>query len=253
MRDTVWGVIHEVWCQCMLVLLVNAPDVTIEIYEDCMGLSQWRISHESSYQSDLEQFCLRGEYFFEGSVLKNCSTVFYQDLVRLQFLDERGEVAKVFVRSKLDSFCVFKGFSFGDFLKSRYNSKHIANMHQHEICTFASFPKHSNMQAPPGTFVLARGPKYTQSPRVCGAFYPFMEKGTVDAQILNANNTGVRIPLSLKLKWCFQLCSSLHYVHFEVHIYHMDIKPPNLLLDTNKDFILIDFEQCDASRHILAP
>lgn len=49
------------------------------------------------------------------------------------------------------------------------------------------------------------------------------------------------------------MASTISHTHLEGHTYHMDIKPSNMLLDSNENLILIDWEQSGAPKCTVAP
>jgi len=69
-----------------------------------------------------------------------------------------------------------------------------------------------------------------------------MADGTLDDQVKKSKSTGTCLPLMNKAIWCFQMALAISHTHFTAYIFHMDIKPANFVLDTNKDLILIESE-----------
>jgi hypothetical protein len=49
------------------------------------------------------------------------------------------------------------------------------------------------------------------------------------------------------------MASAVFHTHFTARTFHVDIKPANVLLDMNRDLILIDCEQSGAAPYTLAP
>ena len=80
-----------------------------------------------------------------------------------------------------------------------------------------------------------------------------MQHGTLDDQVQQTSPTVNRLPLIDKAKWCFQMASAIAHTHFAAHTFHMDIKPANIVVDANRDLILIDWEQSGAWQYSLAP
>ena len=54
MHEALYSSIREVWNQCIGYQYITALDVTVEMYEDAKRQNQWRISHESLYNKDVE-------------------------------------------------------------------------------------------------------------------------------------------------------------------------------------------------------
>ncbi|KAK5991485.1 hypothetical protein PT974_09768 [Cladobotryum mycophilum] len=89
--------------------------------------------------------------------------------------------------------------------------------------------------------------------RICGSLYVYCEKGSL-ADVLNKTTVErIRLPLSLKARWCFQLCSAMAHVHFKAGSYHQDLKPPNIIVDDDQNLLIADWEQSGANPFILAP
>ena len=80
-----------------------------------------------------------------------------------------------------------------------------------------------------------------------------MEIGTLDDQIQNSRATEERLPLINKAACCFQMASAIAHTHLMAHTFHMDIKAANVVLNSRKSLILIDWEQSGAALYTLAP
>ncbi|KAL8745462.1 MAG: hypothetical protein Q9190_002399 [Brigantiaea leucoxantha] len=251
MREALYSSIRGVWDQCTRHPSVTSADVTIEIYEDAERQTQWRISHESLYDQYVESLLpISGLFTDKEAELQAYNTIDYSSLVHIRHPGGRGRTAVV--RSS-ETLYVFKGVDFGLFLESQANFKLQKDVCYHEIRTISSLPAHPNIVAPSNTFVTVRKIDDDQQAFVCGALYPFMEHGTVEDQIQNAQATGARLPLISKAAWCFQMASAIAHAHFTAHTFHMDIKPANFVLNAHKDLILIDWEQSGAPLYTLAP
>ena len=254
MREALYPLIRGVWDQCLGHPSVAAPDVTVEIYEDAEQHNQWRISHEGVYNQYVELLlpvCNLSQY---GNFKFNVqNTVDYSHLAQIRHLGGRGRTVVVRSSPGSEALYVFKGVDFGTFLESRADFQHQKDICYHEIQTISSLPEHPNTIPPPNTFVTVRKIGNDQQAFVCGALYPFMERGTLDDQIQNSKATGARLPLINKAAWCFQMASAIAHTHFTAHTFHMDIKPANFLLNSRKDLILIDWEQSGAALYTLAP
>jgi len=254
MRKALYSSIHRIWDRLAKHPSIKAPDVIIEIYEDTKGQYQWRISHESLYESFVESLLPLGSTFqSEGAKPQSYDTVDYPTLVQISHPGGRGRTTVVRSSSSFDSIYVFKGVDFGTFLESRDNWEHLKNGCYNEIRTICSLPKHPNVITPPTILVTTKNIGDDQQAYICGALYPFMEHGTLDDQVQKSNATAGRLLLFDKATWCLQMASAVAHTHLTAQTFHMDIKPANFLVDGNKDLLLIDWEQSGAWPHSLAP
>ena len=254
MREELYSSICRVWHQCIEHPFIAAPDVTVEIYEDAQGYTQWRISHESLY-NNYEELLLPLRSLFENGVVKDpsYSIIDYSSLIQISYCGGRGTTK--LVRSPLspENIYVLKGLDFVSYLESRAAFVHQKNTLYHEIQTISSLPRHPNIKLPTNLFVATRKNIIDQESIICGTLYSFLEQGTLDDQVQNAKTTGARLPLSDKAAWCFQMTSAIAHTHYTAHTFHMDIKPANFLVDDNRNLILIDWEQSAAPLYTLAP
>ena len=254
MREAIYSSIRGVWDQCIQHPSITAPDVTVQIYEDVYQQHQWRISHEGSYNQYVESLLPMSDLFqCEEGKPGTFSTIDYSCLTQIRHLGGRGNTAVVRSSLSPEALYVFKGVEFGTFLENPIAFLPLRDVCYHEIRTVASLPKHPNIIPPSNTFVTASKIGDDQQTFVCGTLYPFMEHGTLDDQVQAANATGARLPLINKAAWCFQMASAVSHAHYTAHSFHMDIKPANLLLNSHKDLLLIDWEQSGAALYTLAP
>lgn len=254
MRESLYASIREAWNQCMAHPSATTPDVTIEIYEDIERHNQWRISHESLYNKYL-QFLSPLSHVFRCAEeqLPVYDTVDYSSLIPIRHLGGRGTTALVRSSQSSETLGVFKGVDFGTFLGSQIAFEHMKDTCYREIRTICSLSPHPHIIPPSSTFVTAKSTDEDNRVLVCGALYPYMQHGTIDDQIEDANATGVRLPLFQKADWCFQMASAIAHTHLTAHTFHMDIKTANIVLDARKDLLLIDWEQGGANLYTLAP
>ncbi|KAK9324305.1 kinase-like domain-containing protein [Lipomyces orientalis] len=62
-------------------------------------------------------------------------------------------------------------------------------------------------------------------------FMQYANAGSVfDAVIRKQRSDGFTIPLDVKVRWMFELCSALRFLHQDLRIVHRDVKPENCLL-----------------------
>ena len=81
------------------------------------------------------------------------------------------------------------------FLGSRIDFEHIKETYYREIRIIWSLSPHPHITPPSSTFVTAKSIDEDNRVLICGALDPFMEHGTVDDQIDDADATGARLPL----------------------------------------------------------
>jgi len=76
-----------------------------------------------------------------------------------------------------------------------------------------------------------------------GTYYMVMEYlagETLQARLKRINNAHKKMPLSDAVHLCSQLCDAVGYAHNH-ELVHRDIKPANIMLDVNRQAILMDF------------
>lgn len=143
MRTEVSASIQIVWDQCRAYPPITLPDVTVDIYEDAAGQTQWRISHESVYSQYVESLLPVGILFpYEKAKLGGYQYISYSKLTQISHLRGRGRTAVVRICSNSETLYVFKGLDFGAFLDSGVGFEHKRNILYHEIRTITSLPKH---------------------------------------------------------------------------------------------------------------
>ena len=104
-----------------------------------------------------------------------------------------------------------------------------------------AMPSHPNIIAPKNILVTAKATtEDSEDRRICGSLTPFLESGSLHSQIENANSVGNTLPLPMKANWCLQMASAINHTHSEGRTYHMEIKPSNMLLDSNHNLLVID-------------
>ncbi|PMD26774.1 hypothetical protein NA56DRAFT_667929 [Hyaloscypha hepaticicola] len=218
MREVLYSAIRRVWPQCTFHPSIAAVDVTVEIYEDTERQDQWLVSYESIYKLYIESLlpmdCLVA---YEEAKPTVYDLVDYSSLVPVRHLGGRGSTTLGRTSPRSSALYIFKGVNFGVFLMSPVDFRHWKDDCYHEIQTICSLPRHPNIIPPPSVFVTTRG---------------------VEDQ---------------RQTFCFQMALAISHTHFTAHTFHMDIKPANFVLDANKDWILIDWEQSGAPFYTLAP
>jgi hypothetical protein len=251
MREAVWSSIRQVWPQCILEPDIAAQDVTVEIYEDGEQHIQWRLHHESSYEQYVKSLLPMSQILKEEKQ-QDHEYVDYSSLIWVRHLGGRGNTVVVRKSSGSEDLYVFKGLDFLAFLGENYYD-FFKDSYYHEIRTLYSLPKHPNIKKPPSIFVTTGKTEDTGEPLICGTLCPFMKNGTIDERVRKSNEIGTRLKLTEKALWCFQMASAIHHTHFTAQNFHMDVKPTNVLVDDNRDIILIDWEQSGAPLCTLAP
>lgn len=170
------------------------------------------------------------------------------------------------VATKADhTMLVYKGVHFSDILAFNQNAFrcHINGIFREIEMLCKILSPHPNIMPPPLAFATIKGRLDDNDGNptsggavpslVCGALYPLYKKGSLADAIKVAVSKNVPIPLATRAKWCYQLASALHHVHFVDNAWHQDLKTANILIDDNDNLVLIDWEQCGANTFALAP
>ena len=189
----------------------------------------------------------------EAAKLQSYDTIDYAKLIKICHLGGRGKTTVVRSSCSNDSTYVFKGIDFGSFLESRADFEQRKAVCYHEIRTVCSLPRHLNIIPSPNVLVTTRKIKNDQRAYVCGALYPYMQRGTLDDQVQQASATATRLPLIDIAGWCFPMASAIAHTQFAAYTFHMAIKPGNFVVNANRDLVLIDWEQSGAWQYSLAP
>lgn len=256
-REAISSSIAKVWDACSEHPSIKLPDVVVEIYEDADHQCQWSISHMSVFEDYIEQLRPLHQVLNEEIPLDAYETFDTVDIPSLEYhntLGGRGDTILVNLIPDPDSLLVFKGLDFVKYLQDPSGFHHWRDQCYHEIRMIRSLPPHPNIIPPATTYVTATEmSEEAQQAFICGTLRPYIKPLTLDHQIRNHNEIGKRIPLAAKARWCFQLASAIAHTHHVAHTYHMDIKPTNVLLDDNRDMLLIDWEQSGAPKCTIAP
>ncbi|MCJ1460776.1 hypothetical protein MMC28_011158 [Mycoblastus sanguinarius] len=256
MRQAVWASIDRVWQRCAKHYAIKDPDIMVEIYEDPQSQLRWRLTHEDSYEQYLNLLLPTDQLLSDsGDTPQSYDTIDYSNLLYVETMGGRNDCTVIRRRSNPDSLYVFKGINFQSFLRTPHHGyRPRVDGFYHEIRTIRSLPRHMNIVTPAKLFVTVKPIEGDDKQSfVCGTLYPFMENRTLDDQIVKAKSAGNRLDLKRKALWCFQMASAIAHTHLVAHNFHMDIKPANILLDTNQNAVLIDWEQSGAPWLTLAP
>ncbi|KAI0003448.1 hypothetical protein F4779DRAFT_634602 [Xylariaceae sp. FL0662B] len=244
MRRAIWLAVATVWAECSDKPTVEDPDVVIDVYDlasaDLPPRVAWCICHEHLFNDYVDLLLPPSQL----SVEQPLDTVDFKSLTRLSHLGGRGCTTLVRTSSEPLSQFVFKGIDFRTFL-TNYESGQIqeeVKIYYRSMELVNKMPRHPNIMAPAQTLVTICKPG-DDRPFVCGSLYPFLQNGSLDSHIERNNESGERIPLSRKAKWCYQMAAAVAHTHF----------PGNFLLDADSSLVLIDWEQCDAPVTTAAP
>lgn len=115
---------------------------------------------------------------------------------------------------------------------------------RHELTVLCHMPPHANIIPRPPILVTTP----TEPRRVCGFLQPFRGKQTVAEQIRLANVGRVRIPLETKRKWCLGIVEGILHAHRAGGMFHMDMKPGNVLVEDDGSVRIIDWQQMGMCR-----
>lgn len=253
MREALYSSIREIWNQCIEHSSVTTLNITVEIYENAERQNQWRISHESLYKQYVKSLLSVSNIFrCEKVKFQVHNIIDYSRLAQIRHLEKRGRTAVIRSSSSSKTLYVFKEIDFDAFSESRAHFQHQRDVCYHEIQTILSLSKHSNIISLSNIFITVRKIDDDQQVFICDALYSFMKHDTIDDQIQNIKTVEARLSLINKAAWCFQMTSTIAHAHFTTHIFHMNIKSVNFVLNSRKDLILIDWEQSEAALYILA-
>lgn len=145
----------------------------------------------------------------EAAKLQSYDIIDYSKLIKICPLWGRGKTTVVRSSCSNDSTYVFKGIDLGSFLESRADFEQRKAVCYHKIRTICSLPRHAKIIPSPNVLVTTRKIKDDQRAYVCGALYPYMQRGTLDDQVQQASATATRLPLIDKAEWCFQMASTI--------------------------------------------
>lgn len=82
---------------------------------------------------------------------------------------------------------------------------------------------------------------------------PYYPRGDMASLISDVAETEhASLPISTQARWCFQMTSAVKHAHDHGE-YHKDLKPGNMLITSNDDVLLIDWEQALAPAITIAP
>lgn len=252
-REALLRSIMPCWDHCSSHPCLGHADVVIEIYEDQRGMSRWRLSHLSIYEHYREQLwplstVLSG--LVPMHAYKGFQTVGIGELVYYGGFPGRGNNKMVGLRSRPKAEWVFKGLDLVKYLMTGSAFPYRRDACYNEIRTIFSLPSHPNIISNFVVYVTAAD--MSPEPGICGALYPYIGQ-TLKDEINTATNINVRLGLAEKAKWCFQMASAIVHTHHKANQYHMDIRPSKFLVDSERNIVLIDWEQSGASRCTIAP
>ncbi|KAJ6256892.1 hypothetical protein Dda_8762 [Drechslerella dactyloides] len=188
-------------------------------------------------------------------ILENRS-ISYADVVYENALPSwRMTSTKASIITSPDEKFVYKGTSFYQFLVCGAEIfRHEVDACYREIQIVNYFiGTHPNVIPPADYLVFATTNENTPKHLMCGSLYAFRERGSLADLLDKTVHEKRRLPLPLKAKWCYQLCSAMAHAHYKAKQWHQDLKPPNVLIDDDENVLIADWEQCGANPFILAP
>ncbi|KAF8881677.1 kinase-like domain-containing protein [Gymnopilus junonius] len=259
MREAINQAANYAIPRCMGNPSSKAPDAVIDVTGDGREIISYIICNESALYNEYLSWLQPLDNTLKSSQRKN-RTFRFIDRASLSIIDTvvAGHGTIAIVRNPftsdpttMEGKYVFKGEHFSDFVTDPEVCAHIIRARYDEIAALDAMPPHPNIIPPSSIFVTtpsAYPPGMHSNTVICGTLQPFYAKGDLD-KYLRVNDAS----LPLKAKWCYQLVSATHHAYFIGKTYHMDLKPPNLLLDENLDLVVIDWENSGANISVLPP
>ncbi|KAK4696820.1 hypothetical protein P7C71_g1164, partial [Lecanoromycetidae sp. Uapishka_2] len=255
MREAIHSSILEVWPNCAGDPVIRRPDCVVDISQKgAFNISTITLS--GAYEYFIRALLPLHRLLQDETDLSKYETQDISDLLWVGSAGGRSEAAIVCRRGKPDARYILKGVTYKTYLEYAEEIEDRMEVCYHEIRTIRALPRHDNIIAPASIFAVVRNVKDgDQEDLVCGVLYPLLENFSlstrIDQQLMPTTTT--REPRRNLARWCFQMVSAIAHTHFEAHTYHMDLKPPNILLDDEENIIVIDWEQSGAPRSTRAP
>ncbi|KAI7778422.1 phosphotransferase enzyme family protein [Diaporthe eres] len=143
---------------------------------------------------------------------------------------------------------VFKGADFSAWLERRHE-KRPCNVYKRALYSEHSLKEELTVLCtmPPHPNIIPRPPILVSTPttpkRICGFLQPFRAKQTISEQIRLANKKQIRIPPLTKAQWCLGIAEGILHTHRVAKIFHMDMKPANVLIEDDDTVRIIDWQQ----------
>ena len=259
MRAAIEAAVLYVVPSCMADLSVKDPDVLVEIVENSHGAIAYSLCHEANLYRSYLSLLKPLEDILTPSQIEDSSFEFVdvQSLVIVRPLMD-GHNTAVVVRDPFSTDpesgkkYFFKAQHFSDFLTTGEEMcGGMIRAQYNEIATLHAMPPHPNILPPNDIFVTTPSAEYSDSSQhtlICGMLQPLYENGDLEEYLKD------NVPsLEQKAQWCFQLVSAIHHVHFAGNRYHIDLKPSNMVLDSNLNLIVIDWENEGANKSIRPP
>ncbi|KAI0416122.1 hypothetical protein F5X98DRAFT_201118 [Xylaria grammica] len=126
----------------------------------------------------------------------------------------------------------------------------VARMY-HELRELLNMPPHPNIIARP-MFLVMRKVRGMEHPAVCGFILQFHAGGSLLHALTNIPYRH-ELQLATKIKWIRQIISAFLHIHGPANGYYSDLRPDNIVLNSDNDIILVDFEQGGSPKRWLPP
>ncbi|KAH6973820.1 hypothetical protein BKA56DRAFT_428761, partial [Ilyonectria sp. MPI-CAGE-AT-0026] len=120
----------------------------------------------------------------------------------------------------------------------------------HELRELLRLPPHPNIVSKP-MFLVTRRMRKTANPIVCGFLLPLHSGGTVLQAITRCPDQP--LPLEIKVKWIRQIISAFTHIHGPGNGFYSDLRLDNMVLDSDGDVVLVDFEQAGSPSRWIPP
>nr|BAV32170.1 hypothetical protein [Sordaria araneosa] len=111
----------------------------------------------------------------------------------------------------------------------------------HELKLMLTIPPHANIIGPPLATVTKKS-GFGGKQGVYGFLIPYFPSGSL-RDILPARSLAQTLCMSIKVRWCIQVTSALLHLFERARTFYSDLRPDNVLLDSEGQAILCDLEQ----------
>ncbi|RSL62933.1 hypothetical protein CEP54_005496 [Fusarium duplospermum] len=255
MRSAIWSSIATIWHRCAKDLHVYTPGTVIDLSSDDSDGLVW-----CAYRSPLfDQYLDLLRHIQKSDLVPRTSRSTTMDVTKITLLEPMGgrgcaKRANVYGLWNQEYF-FFKGVDFATYLQHHDDENEliraVVETWRRSSKLIANMPPHPNIQPPAEILVSIDDSKGEKV--LMGHLSTFLDLRDLASLIEKQNLAGKQISLREKVKWCHQMSLVVAHTHRSLHTFHMDIQPGNFLVDSERNLVLIDWEQSGTSTTTLAP